>query len=162
MSAASKSNSQTTFVDATSRIDINITSPSDCDTPVTTSNRLSADTLANLMEVRMKLESLPNNPNKRKRSNSPGAGPSKRQDDRDQYPPEAKPVYLRLKTLFRKKLSLASNIKTIEARLGNNRFPNSVDFRFNVNNTRDPQLKKSWEDIILTCKQNLTKVTNVI
>ena len=98
MSVASKSNSQTTFVDATSRIDINITSPSGSDTPIPTTNRLSANTLANLMEARMKLENLPTNSGKRKRSNSPGATTSRRTDERDQYPPEAKPVNLKLKT----------------------------------------------------------------
>ena len=39
MSAASKSNSQTTFVDASSRIDINVTSPSGRETPIPTSNQ---------------------------------------------------------------------------------------------------------------------------
>ena len=151
MSAASKSNSQSTFVDAASRIDINITSPDGYDTPVpTTSTRLSAETLANLIEARMKLENLPTNPSKRKRSGSPIPGPSteKRKDDRDNYPPQAKPIYLRLKTLYRKKLSLASNIRTIEQRLSTNKFPSSVDFRFNPNTTRDPVLKRNWEQIL--------------
>ena len=76
MSAAPKSNSQTTFVDGASRIDINITSPSG-DTPVpTTSTRLSAETRVKLMEARMKLENLLANPSKRKRSNSPTPSPS--------------------------------------------------------------------------------------
>ena len=82
MSAASKSNSQSTFVDAASRIDINITSPSGYDTPIpTTSTRLSADTLANLMEARMKLENLSANPSKRKRSGSPAPGPSTEKEE---------------------------------------------------------------------------------
>ena len=160
MSAASKSNSQSTFVDAASRIDINITSPDGYDTPIpTTSTRLSDETLANLMEARMKLENLPTNPSKRRRSGSPTPGPSseKRKDDRESYPPASKPIYLRLKNLYKKKLSLASNIRTIEQRLTTNKFPTSVDFRFSANNTRDPTLRSNWEQIILKCKQDLTK-----
>ena len=113
MTAASKSNSQTTFVDATPRIDINITSPSGSDTPIPF-NRLSAETLANLMEAPMKLENLPTNSRKRKRSNSPGATISRRTDERDQYPPGPKPIYLKLKNQYRKKLFLASNIRTMQ------------------------------------------------
>ena len=105
MSAASKSNSQTIFVDASSKIDINITSPSGCDTPIPTSYRLSDETLANLMEASMRLENLPNQPRKRKRSTSPGASSSKRATEQNHYPAEAKPIYLMLKTLYRKKLS---------------------------------------------------------
>ena len=157
MSAASKSNSQTTIVDAASRIDINFTCPSGSDTPIPSTTRLSAETLANLMEAHMKLENLPTNSRKRKSRNSPGTSSNRRTNERDQYPPDAKPVYLKLKTLYRKKLSLASNIRTIETRLGNNKYPNAVDFRFNVNNTRDPTLRKKWERTIQKCKEELTR-----
>ena len=51
-------------------------------------------------------------------------------------PQQAKPIYLRLKGLHRKKLSLASNIKIMEGKLSKNCYSTSLDFEFKENTTK--------------------------
>ena len=77
-------------------------------------------------------------------------------DARGQYPKESKPIYLRLKGLHRKKLSLASTIKIMEGKLAKNNFPTSVDFKFDINSTRNPILKDAWSTAIRKCKRKMT------
>ena len=77
-------------------------------------------------------------------------------DTREQYPAAAKPIYLRLKGLHRKKLSVASNIKIMEGKLSKNCYPTSLDFKFNVNSTRNPILKDKWIRAIRNCKTEIT------
>ena len=50
-------------------------------------------------------------------------------------------------------LSLASNIKVMEGKLAKNQFPTSVDFRFNINSTRNPVLK----DVQRTTKKEVQR-----
>ena len=63
---------------------------------------------------------------------------------------------LRLKGLHKKKLSLASTIKVMEGKLAKNQYPSSVDFKFNINSTRNPILKDAWSKAIRKCKTELT------
>ena len=71
-------------------------------------------------------------------------------------PQQAKTIYLRLKGLHRKKLSLASNIKIMEGKLSKNCYPTSLDFKFKENTTRNPILKDHWTRSIRKCKTDMT------
>ena len=163
MSAPSITVSQTDFLDAMSRINVTSEPPSGCDTPVPMA-KISDETLNTLNAVSSRLEastSRATNPRKRKRANDPPnqEEPSNKDrytDARDEYPAESKPIYLKLKGLHKKKLSLASNIKVMEGKLAKNQFPTSVDFRFNINSTRNPVLKDVWARAIRKCKTDLT------
>ena len=145
MSAPSTTASQTEFCNAMSSVRVTSEPASGYDTPMP-ENRISEETLRTLNAVKEQLE-LPmsnrNKPQKRKRVNSPNqSGPSAKKDYtdlRDNYPAATKPIYLRLKNLHRKKLSLASTIKVMEGRLAKNQYPTSVDFKFNINSTRSPK-----------------------
>ena len=75
-------------------------------------------------------------------------------DTRDQYPKDSKSIYLRIKTLYRKKLSLATNIKTMEGKLSRNCLITSVDFKFN--STRNHVLKDLLSRSIRKCKTDMT------
>ena len=162
MSAPSTTASQTEFCNAMSSVRVTSEPASGYDTPMP-ENRISEETLRTLNAVKEQLE-LPmsnrNKPQKRKRVNSPNqSGPSAKKDYtdlRDNYPAATKPIYLRLKNLHRKKLSLASTIKVMEGRLAKNQYPTSVDFKFNINSTRSPKLKDHWSRIIRRCKSELT------
>lgn len=55
------------------------------------------------------------------------------------------------------KVTLSANIKTLETRLTKGEFPSAVDFRFNINATRDPKLRDSWSTIIRNCKTEMTR-----
>ena len=77
-------------------------------------------------------------------------------DTRDQYPKESKAVYVKLKTLYKKKLSLTSYIKIMEGKLAKSCYPTSVTFRFNVNSTRNPVLKYQWTRAVRKWKTDMT------
>ena len=113
MSAPSTTASQTEFSDAMSKVHIYSEPPSGCDTPVPIS-KISAETLDTLNEVSIRLEAGTSNPRKRARQSSPNHTEPKSKtnptNSRDTYPEQSKPIYLRLKTLHKKKLSLASTI----------------------------------------------------
>ena len=117
-------------------------------------------TLDTLNEVSSRLEAGTSNPRKHARQDSPkGTEPrakAKYSDARDTYPEQSKPIYLRLKTLHKKKLSLASTIKVMEGKLAKNLYPSSVDFKFNINSTRNPVLKDAWSRAVRNCKTELT------
>ena len=85
-----------------------------------------------------------------------GTGPSPNSyPNRDRYLVESKPIYLRLKTLNRKKLAIASNIKTLENKL-QKVFSTAVNFRFNVNSMRNPKLKEAWNRASSNCNRQMT------
>ena len=135
---------------------------SGCDTPVPI-NKISAKTLDTLNEVSSRLEASTSNPHKRARAGSPNQREPRnkvkfRLSDavREDYPTQSKPVYLRLKGLHKKKLSLASTIKVMEGKLAKNQYPSSVDFKFKINSTRNPILKDPWSKAIRSCKTELT------
>ena len=103
MSALSTTASQTEFCNAMSHVNIASEPPSGYDTPIP-NNRISDETLQTLNEVKAKLgqpSSKKDNPNKRKRIDTPDKGKSSNEekyvDARNQYPSQAKPIYLKLK-----------------------------------------------------------------
>ena len=77
--------------------------------------------------------------------------------DRNNYPVESKPIYLRLKTNQRKKISTASLINKMHSQLLKGIYPSCVQFKFNINSTRSEPVKKSWERCIKECKDRMTK-----
>ena len=159
MSAPSTTASQTEFSDAMSKVHIYSEPPSGCDTPVPIS-KISAETLDTLNEVSIRLEAGTSNPRKRARQSSPNHTEPKSKtnptNSRDTYPEQSKPIYLRLKTLHKKKLSLASTIKVMEGKLAKNLYPTSLDFKFNINSTRNPILKDAWSKAVRKCKTEMT------
>ena len=95
-----------------------------------------------------------------RRDESPIAGTSTKSRDvpeRNDYPPESKSVYLRLKNNYRKKTTLASQISQMHSELLKKRYPQTVEFKFNVNRNRDDKVRKAWTKIIEECKEKLTK-----
>ena len=44
----------------------------------------------------------------------------------------------------------------MEGKLAKNQYPSSVDFKFNINSTRNPILKDAWSNAIRKCKTELT------
>ena len=75
----------------------------------------------------------------------------------DSYPVESKPIYLRLKTNQRKKISLASVINKMHSELLKGVFPTCVQFKFNINSTRSEVVRKTWDQTIRECKEKMTK-----
>ena len=53
-------------------------------------------------------------------------------DQRSGYPKESKILYLKTKTLHRKKFSMATNIYQIKRNLADNKFPAQVNFNCNT------------------------------
>ena len=143
-----------------SRINVTSEPPSGCDTPIHT-QRFSDETLNTLNAVTQKLQqqqAKSGNPRKRAKPSSSTTSDQNQgyTDTREQYPAAAKPIYLRLKGLYRKKLSLASNVKIMEGKLSKNCYPTSLDFKFNFNSTRNPILKDKWIRAIRNCKTEMT------
>ena len=159
MSAPSTTASQTEFCDAMSKVHVYSEPQSGCDTPIPIS-KISAETIHTLNEVSARLEAGTSNPRKRARAGSPNQRepPNKARfnDTRENYPAQSKPIYLRLKGLHNKKLSLAFSIKVMEGKLAKNQYPSSIDFKFNINSTRNPILKDAWSRAIRKCKTELT------
>ena len=162
MSAPLITASQTNFCDAMLHVNISSEPNSGYDTPVPRA-RISDETINTLNFVKSRLEGFTaknNNPRKRRRSGSPNTRDPKEPcvDSRDKYLKEFKPIYIRLKTLYRKRLFLASNIKSMEGQLAKNSFPASIDFMFNINSTRNAVLKDLWTRSIRKCKTDMRLV----
>ena len=160
MSAPSITASQMNFCDAMSHVNISSKRNSGYNTPVPRA-RISDETINTLNSVKSRLERFTaknNKPRKRHQAGSPNTRDPKEPyvDSRDKYPKESKPIYLRLKTLYREKLSLALNIKTMEGKLVQNSFPTSIGFKFNINSTRNPVLKDLWTRLIRKCNTDMT------
>ena len=162
MSDPSQSVSETTIINACSNMNINKNVAGN-DTPLP-SNKLSNETLAMLEEARDQLNSrdlqeASTSTKKRPRSRSPSnpANKSRKYMVREEYPEASKAKYLSLKNLTRKKVTMSANIKTMEAKLAKKEYPSAVNFRFNINATRDPKLRECWSTIIHSCKADLTK-----
>ena len=161
MSVVTESESNTTLVDAVSSWNLQ----SDelgiraADTPIPT-ERISNDTLDILSAARDKLAydtSIgPQKSKKRKTMDSTREGPST-SIDRNDYPIESKPIYLRLKANQRKKISTASLINKMHSELLKGIYPSCVQFKFNINSTRSEPIRKAWEKSIKECKERMTK-----
>ena len=95
--------------------------------------------------------------NKRGRWDSEGASANSAAD-RSGYPPEAKPIYLRLKNDQRRKIIIANQISNMHSHLLKRVYPSSVQFKFNINNNRSDKVKKQWNFLLNDCKSRMTKV----
>ena len=167
MSVISTDASHTTLTSAVSRLDIQ---SSDLDfirpdTPFP-QEKFSDETLDLLIKARDKLghdspkEQRPKGNKRPRRDISPSTPPSNKPSDapeRSDYPPESKSIYLRLKNNYRKKITFASQISQMHSELLKKRYPQTVEFKFNVNRNRDPKFRSTWIKIIDECKHKLTK-----
>ena len=167
MSVISTDASHTTLTSAVSRLDIQ-SSDLDFRRPDTPfpQEKFSDETLDLLIKARDKLshdppkEQRPKGNKRSRRDTSSSAGPSSKPSDapeRSDYPPESKNIYLRLKNNYRKKITLASQISQMHSELLKKRYPQTVEFKFNVNRNRDPKVRSTWIKIIDEYKQKLTK-----
>ena len=122
--------------------------------------RLSDETIHLLREARSKLteDSAPAQPKgkKRKKFDIDEASTSAA-SDRNSYPVESKPIYLRLKNNQRKKISLASTINRMHSELLKSVYPTCVQFKFNINSTRSKPVRKIWDQAIKECKEKRPK-----
>ena len=121
---------------------------SKADTPLPREN-ISNETLQLLDDAANKL-SVPNKGIKRPRSGSPTT------DHRAQYPSNSKQIYLKTKTLHKRKLALAANLHQIKQGIAEKKYPNQVNFRCSHPPNRDERFKSRWQDIIRKCKEDLT------
>ena len=123
-------------------------------TPIPTTS-VSSETTALLEKVVKKLKepvSTKGKGLKRKRTQSPATSP----DIRGNYPPAAKPLYLKAKNLFRRKLNLATNLHTIKNSLKNGTFPPQCNFRSTPPESTDESFKQKWINLACKCKRELT------
>ena len=93
---------------------------------------------------------------KGKRVDSPATSP----DTRGNYPPETKPLYLKAKNLYRRKLNLAVNLHSIKSCLENGNFHSQYNFRGTPlpPESTEEAFKQKWTDITSKCKRELTLI----
>ena len=77
---------------------------------------------------------------------------------RSTYPKESKTLYLKTKTLHKKKLNLATNIHHIKKNLEDKKFPVQADFNCNISANRDSKFRDKWSKITTDAKIKLTQV----
>ena len=157
MSVVSESVSHSTLTTVVSRLDLQFDGLGmrSADTPIPR-ERISDETINVLNQAYSKLEETAKETSRNKgekRARQDSAGPST-----EPYPPEAKPIYLRLKTNQRRKIGIASQINNMHTQLLKGVYPSSVQFKFNINTNRSDKVKKYWETIIRDCKHKLTTV----
>ena len=119
------------------------------DTPVP-KETLSNETLDLLEKAATSLSAPANRGRKRLREDPTTA------DTRTGYPNESKSLYLKTKNLYRRKLSVATNLHHMKMRLGTNKYPTQVDFRCSCPQNRDEKFKSAWQQIVRKCKEDLT------
>ena len=125
---------------------------------------LSEDTLSILEEASAKLKkskkgaprrerepspSTSSNPNKRKRTDSAERPQSK-------FPEGAKPLYLKAKNLYIRKLHLATSVHHIKAQLEDGKFPVQVGFKCQPPSTDSSQFSINWNKTVSGHKRQLT------
>ena len=76
--------------------------------------------------------------------------------EREQYPANSKPLYLKAKSLHKRKLAIAANIHQIKEGLASNKYPHQVNFRCSYPPNRDEKFKSTWQQIVKKCKEDLT------
>ena len=74
------------------------------------------------------------------------------------YRQATKSVYLKIKTLHRKKLSLATNMHHIKKLLFENKFPLQGDFNSKIPMSKDQTFRNNWTAITNKCKHDLTNL----
>ena len=116
-------------------------------------NTLSDETLRLLEQAATDLGSIDLNAKssstKRKRTEENG-------DIRTNYPEATKSVYLKIKNLYKKKLSIAVNMHAIKNGLKNNKYPAATDFRGKPPPNRSEAFRLRWDRIIGSCKEKLS------
>ena len=130
--------------------------------------QLSDETISLLNEVSSKLKSDQGKPapakkdlkedlqaRKRKRQSGNTEG-AKAEAMRLKYPDALKPLYLRTKTLYIKKLNLATSIHQIKETLKEGKFPPQTNFRSTPPTSDNEQFKTSWFTTVNGCKRTLT------
>ena len=118
------------------------------DTPIPRGN-ISNETLELLTNASASLAN-PKRGIKRMRETTPTG------DERSTYPKDSKALYLKTKTLHRRKLSLAATIHQIKEGVSQNRYPNQANFRCGFPPNREETFKKQWNSIVKKCKEDLT------
>ena len=74
------------------------------------------------------------------------------------YPPATKPLYLRSKALYKKKLALATKLTAMKRYYGI-RDPSYTSFNCPpANIMKNPESKKRWEDLVTTTKRSLLTI----
>ena len=148
--------SEDTLVTAIGTVEItsatNLHSGQDTPYPET---RLSSETMQLLEDTAARLEpknSVTMQPSKRRRLEP------NEDMKRTNYPQASKSVYLKTKTLHRKKLSLATNIHQIKKLLSENKFPLQADFNSKVPMSRDQAFRNKWVSITNKCKLDLSNL----
>ena len=123
-------------------------------TPIPTST-LSNETTSLLDEVATRLKEPSSKKGrglKRKRQQSPATSP----DSRGNYPAATKPLYLKAKTLYRKKLNLATNIHSVKNSLKSGNFPVQCNFKCSPPVSADEVFKQKWTEATAKCKRDIT------
>ena len=123
-------------------------------TPIPTT-RLSSEITALLEKVATKLKepvSKKGEGIKCKRLQSPVTSPFIGEN----YPAVTKPLYLKAKTLCRRKLNLATNIHSIQNSLKTGSFPIQCNFRSTPPVSTDESFKEKWIGCTAKCKRELT------
>ena len=152
----SASGSQSTLVTAIDTLGVesttNITPAIGTPIPHTT---LSNETMLLLEQTANKLGQTKDsnlNPTKQRCVDAPQG------DQRTGYPKESKLLYLKTKTLHRKKLSLATNIHQMKQNLSDNKFPTQANFNCYTAINRDNAFKENWATITQDSKVKLAKL----
>ena len=117
--------------------------------------RLSTETMHLLQDAAAKLEpkdSTINQPTKKHRLEA------NKDKKRTNYPQASKSIYLKTKTLHRKKLSLATNIHQIKKLVSEGKFPLQADFNSRIPMSRDQVFRTKWTSITNKCILDLTNL----
>ena len=135
---------------------LQVKSASAFNTPMSgTTTTMSSETVQLLNEAANRLKDPVSNKGKgvkRKRIVSPAVS----SDNRGDYPAATKPLYLKAKTLYRRKLNLATNIHSIKNSLKSGTFPVQCNFKSSPPISSDEDIKKKWMEIISKSKKELT------
>ena len=124
---------------------------------------LSEDTVTILEQAAAKLKSSKKGGTRRGRLLSPdGNQPSKRKrvgspiPPHERFPEAAKPLYLKAKNLYIRKLHLATNVHVIKSNLNDGKFPQQMDFKCLPTTNDNAQFSLNWTQAVNVSKRQLT------
>ena len=123
---------------------------------------ISEDTVTILEQAAAKLKSSKKGGTRRGRQNSPdGNQPNKRKrvgspTPQQRFPEAAKPLYLKAKTLYIRKLHLAASVHVIKENLQDGKFPSQMNFKCLPPTTDNAQFSLSWTQAVNDTKRQLT------
>ena len=124
------------------------------DTPYPEARR-STETMQLLQDAAAKLEPKDSTINQSTKKRRLEANEDKK---RTNYPQASKSIYLKTKTLHRKKLSLTTNIHQIKKLVSEGIFPLQADFNSRIPMSRDQVFRNKWTSITNKCKLDLTNL----